>query len=218
MEKMEKDRAEEILQSLTIDQKIRLLNGVGSWNTYDADGKIPVISMSDGPHGLRHQTGEESYANINDSRKATCFPTASAIACSWNVEALEKMGAAIAKEALEEKVQLMLGCGMNIKRSPLCGRNFEYFSEDPYLSGELATAYVNGMQKEGESKRIMVTIWSDKEEEEEIRLKEKKWYQFYLFKGRIVKNEMRLENQWKSAIIKMDDGIKLPDDFEEREE
>ena len=149
MEKMEKDRAEEILQSLTIDQKIRLLNGVGSWNTYDADGKIPVISMSDGPHGLRHQTGEESYANINDSRKATCFPTASAIACSWNVEALEKMGAAIAKEALEEKVQLMLGCGMNIKRSPLCGRNFEYFSEDPYLSGELATAYVNGMQKEG---------------------------------------------------------------------
>ncbi len=142
-------KSEEILKSLNLDEKICLLNGVGSWNTFDAGGKIPVLSMSDGPHGLRHQTGEESYANINDSRRATCFPTASAAASSWNVDALRSMGSAIAKEALAEKVHIMLGCGMNIKRSPLCGRNFEYFSEDPYLTGELAAAYVDGMQKEG---------------------------------------------------------------------
>ena len=137
---------DEILKSLSIDEKIRLLNGVGTWNTFSADGKIPVISVSDGPHGLRHQTDTEDYADINDSKVATCYPTASAIASSWNTEAMKKMSSSIAAEALAENVQIVLGCGMNIKRSPLCGRNFEYFSEDPYLSGEMAAAFVNGMQ------------------------------------------------------------------------
>ncbi len=142
-------KAEDILKSLTIDEKIRLLNGVGSWNTFDADGKIPVVSMSDGPHGLRHQTGDEQVSNINDSVLATCFPTASAIACSWNEDAVREMAKAIAREAKAQKVQIMLGCGMNIKRSPLCGRNFEYFSEDPLLTGELASSFVLGMQENG---------------------------------------------------------------------
>ena len=137
-----------VLETLTLDEKIRLLNGVGSWETYDCNSKVPVISMSDGPHGLRRQTSGETYTNINDSNVATCFPTASAIASSWNTECASKMGKAIAKEAKAENVQIMLGCGMNIKRTPLCGRNFEYFSEDPLLSGKIAGAYVKGMQKE----------------------------------------------------------------------
>lgn len=139
---------ENVLSSLTLDEKIRLLNGVGSWNTFDCNGKVPVMSMSDGPHGLRRQSGNESYTDINDSNVATCFPTASALASSWNRQSAFKMGQAIAREAKAENVQIMLGCGMNIKRTPLCGRNFEYFSEDPFLSGQLAASYVKGMQGE----------------------------------------------------------------------
>ena len=139
---------EEILATLSLDEKIRLLNGVGNWDTFSADGKVPVISVSDGPHGLRHQTGKEAIGDINDSQLATCFPTACAIASSWNVEAARRMAAAIAKEAKAQNVQIVLGCGMNIKRSPLCGRNFEYFSEDPLLSGEMAAGFVQGMQSQ----------------------------------------------------------------------
>ena len=133
---------------MTKDEKIRLFNGNGNWQTFSADGKIPVITMSDGPHGLRKQLNSASLV-VTGAIQATCFPSASCIASSWDVSALELMGKKIAFEALKEGVHLMLGPGMNIKRSPLCGRNFEYFSEDPYLSGMLAAAYVNGMQKEG---------------------------------------------------------------------
>ena len=136
---------EEILATLSIDEKIRLLNGVGNWNTYSADGKVPVISVSDGPHGLRHQVVAD-INDINNSNIATCFPTACAISSSWNLDAAKKMAQAIATEAKAENVQIVLGCGMNIKRSPLCGRNFEYFSEDPLLSGEMAAGFVDGMQ------------------------------------------------------------------------
>ena len=139
--------ADQILSELSIDEKIRLLNGVGSWNTFDASGKIPVISVSDGPHGLRHQTGNEGVGDINNSNLATCFPTACAIASTWNAAATRRMADAIATEAKAENVQIVLGCGMNIKRSPLCGRNFEYFSEDPLVSGELAAGFVNGLQE-----------------------------------------------------------------------
>ena len=133
---------------MEISDKIRLFNGVGSWKTYTAKGTVPQIVMSDGPHGLRKQE-VENYADLNKSNVATCFPTASCIASSWNRDSLKRLGSEIAREALAENVHLVLGCGMNIKRSPLCGRNFEYFSEDPYLSGELAASYVDGMQKEG---------------------------------------------------------------------
>lgn len=133
---------------MNLQDKIRLFNGVGSWKTYTAHGTVPQITMSDGPHGLRKQE-VENYADLNKSNVATCFPTASCIASSWNRDSLKRLGSEIAREALAENVHLVLGCGMNIKRSPLCGRNFEYFSEDPYLSGELAASYVNGMQKEG---------------------------------------------------------------------
>lgn len=133
---------------MELKEKIRLFNGVGSWKTYTADGKIPQVIMSDGPHGLRKQE-VENYADLNKSNVATCFPTASCMASSWDKAALKLLGKSIAMEALSENVHLMLGCGMNIKRSPLCGRNFEYFSEDPYLTGTLASEYVKGMQENG---------------------------------------------------------------------
>lgn len=138
----------QVMNQLTTEEKARLLSGVGSWHTYDCNGKLPAIMMSDGPHGLRKQE-KEDFSDINRSEIATCFPTASAVASSWNTEAVAKMATAIAREALKEKVSIVLGCGTNIKRSPLCGRNFEYFSEDPFLSGTLATAYINAMQEQG---------------------------------------------------------------------
>ena len=134
-----------ILNSLTLKEKIRLLNGVGGWYTSDANGKLPKIMMTDGPHGLRKQG--QGQVDINDSIPSTCFPTASCIANSWDLDLIKEMAGAIANQALQEEVGIVLGCGMNIKRSPMCGRNFEYFSEDPLLAGSLATAYVDAMQK-----------------------------------------------------------------------
>jgi beta-glucosidase len=135
----------EILNSLTLKEKIRLLNGVGSWYTSDANGKLPKIMMTDGPHGLRKQG--EGQTDINDSLPSTCFPTASCVANSWDLEMIKAMANEIAEQALQEEVGIVLGCGMNIKRSPMCGRNFEYYSEDPLLAGSLATAFVDTMQK-----------------------------------------------------------------------
>lgn len=144
MKHNKKSSAEEILANLTIDEKIRLLSGVGGWYTYDANKKLPQIMMTDGPHGLRRQA--DNQLDINDSDKATCFPTASCIANSWDLNVVKTMSGAIADQALEKNVAMVLGCGTNIKRSPMCGRNFEYFSEDPLLAGSLATAYTDGMQ------------------------------------------------------------------------
>lgn len=135
-------------EGLSVDEKIRLFNGDGNWNSFSAGGRLPVITMSDGPHGLRMQ-GDENYADINNSREATCFPTASCSACSWNRKTLYEIGRGIALEAKKNGVNLLLGPGMNIKRSPLCGRNFEYFSEDPYLSGVCAASYTDGLQENG---------------------------------------------------------------------
>ncbi len=146
-------KAKLTLKNLTLDEKIRLLNGVGSWSTFDANGKLPVLKMSDGPHGLRKQD-EEKYSDINDSKISTCFPTASCLASSWNRDTVRDVAKTIGEEAVAENVDIVLGCGLNIKRSPLCGRNFEYFSEDPYLSGELAASYVNGLQSTGRGASI----------------------------------------------------------------
>lgn len=133
------------IDKLSSEEKVLLTCGDGHWRTHSV-GNIPVVTMSDGPNGLRKQT---DGANINDSETATCFPTACAVASSWNVENAQKVAAAIADEAIEKGVDIVLGPGVNIKRSPLCGRNFEYFSEDPVLAGHLACAYVNAMQQRG---------------------------------------------------------------------
>lgn len=140
------------LTQLSDEERMRLFNGVGSWNSYDAGGKIPSFSMSDGPHGLRKQDAiqeTEHYADLNRSRVATCFPTSSCMAASWDKSLLSELGKTIAEEAQCQQVDVVLGPGTNIKRSPLCGRNFEYFSEDPYLAGILAAEYINGMQALG---------------------------------------------------------------------
>ena len=136
-----------VLESLALDEKIRLLGGCGDWHTYDCHGKVPAIMMTDGPHGLR-KLEEEKVGDIEASKPATCFPTASALAASWNPKLVYDMGQAIAREAKKEQISIVLGCGINIKRSPLCGRNFEYFSEDPYITGKLATAYIQGVQSQ----------------------------------------------------------------------
>ena len=105
--------------------------------------------MTDGPHGLRKQGGKADHLGLNKSLPATCYPTAATLANSWDKEVINKVGTYLAQECLAEEVSIILGPGLNIKRHPLCGRNFEYFSEDPYLSGKLATALVKGIQAEG---------------------------------------------------------------------
>jgi len=138
-----------IISKLTLRQKARLCQGLDAWNTYPVDKLgIPKIMMTDGPHGLRKQFNEKS-AILASSVPATCFPTASATACSFDRNLLYDVGRAIGEEARDQDVSLVLGPGINIKRSPLCGRNFEYFSEDPLLSGEMGAAMVLGIQSTG---------------------------------------------------------------------
>ena len=134
------------VNSLSVAEKAKLTHGQGAWHTNSVNG-LPSIMMTDGPHGLRKQS--DSNNGINDSNRATCFPTASAVATSWNRANAAAIAEAIAEEAIAEDVSVVLGPGVNIKRSPLCGRNFEYFSEDPYLAGELATSFVSSMQSRG---------------------------------------------------------------------
>ncbi|SET46056.1 glycoside hydrolase family 3 C-terminal domain-containing protein [Stigmatella erecta] len=139
-------KAQTLVSQMTLEEKARLLSGNGSWTTHKVERLgIPSIFMADGPHGLRKALGP----NTADSVPATCFPTASALASSWNTELIRQVGAALAREAQANDVQLLLGPGINMKRSPLGGRNFEYFSEDPLLAGQLSAAYIQGVQGEG---------------------------------------------------------------------
>ncbi|MCH5153361.1 MAG: glycoside hydrolase family 3 C-terminal domain-containing protein [Clostridiales bacterium] len=137
---------ETFVSNLNVVEKATLTHGKGAWHTHSICG-LPSIMMTDGPHGLRKQA--DTNKGINDSNLATCFPTASAVATSWNRENARAIADAIATEAIAEDVSVVLGPGLNIKRSPLCGRNFEYFSEDPYLAGELGASYVSAMQAKG---------------------------------------------------------------------
>lgn len=137
----------EILSKLTLEQKANLCSGVDFWHTaaYEETG-LPDIMVSDGPHGLRKQDEEADHLGAAESIKAICFPTASAMACSFDKELLQTVGDALGEECVAEGVAVLLGPGTNMKRSPLCGRNFEYFSEDPYLAGELAASLIEGIQ------------------------------------------------------------------------
>lgn len=137
-------------RELTLEERAQLLAGESHWKTYAApNAGIPSLLLSDGPHGLRKQEGAQDCMGIAESRPATCFPTASALACSFDPELVERVGAAIGEEARRQGVDVVLGPGVNIKRHPLCGRNFEYFSEDPVVSGELGAAMVRGIQSRG---------------------------------------------------------------------
>ncbi len=139
-----------IIDQLTLEDKVALCSGADFFSTkpFEKYG-IPAISMADGPHGLRKQEAAADQLGVNKSMPSTSFPTASLSACSWDRDLLREMGAAIGEEALQEGVSIVLGPGVNIKRNPLCGRNFEYFSEDPYLAGELAVGWINGVQSRG---------------------------------------------------------------------
>lgn len=144
------DKIEEILGKMSLEDKIALCSGADFWRTktFEKYG-IRSLFMCDGPHGLRKQENEADMLGVNQSRPATCFPTAVTTGASWDPALLERIGAAIGEEARDQGVSLTLGPGANLKRNPLCGRNFEYFSEDPYLAGKLAAGYIRGMEAQG---------------------------------------------------------------------
>ena len=142
----------EIIKKMSIEEKAALMSGRDFWSTteYEQYG-IPSAFLSDGPHGLRKQAAASDHLGLNASVPATCYPTAATMANSWNEALGEKLGEYLGEEAAAQSVNVLLGPGMNIKRNPLCGRNFEYFSEDPLLAGKMAGAYVRGIQKNGVS-------------------------------------------------------------------
>ena len=139
-----------LLKKLTLEEKCAPLSGAETFKTRGMpEHGIPQIWLSDGPHGLRKQAGESDHLGLNPSVPATCFPTASAVANSWDAALGEEIGAALGEEAAAQEVSVVLGPGLNMKRNPLCGRSFEYFSEDPYLAGKLAAGYIRGIQSKG---------------------------------------------------------------------
>ncbi len=144
------EQVEQWMQELTVSEKCSLLSGSGFWHTQNIDRlNIPKMMLTDGPHGLRKQGDKEDHLGQNESVPATCFPSEAGLAASWNRELAYAQGRAIGVECRAEEVNVILGPGLNIKRSPLCGRNFEYFSEDPYLSSHLGSAYIQGAQSVG---------------------------------------------------------------------
>lgn len=140
----------ETIAKLSLEQKAALLQGKTTWETFAFPKQgIPAMFLSDGPHGLRKQEGAGDHLGLNASVPATCFPTAATMANTWDPDLGEELGEALGAEAAAHDVHVVLGPGLNMKRSPLCGRNFEYFAEDPYLAGKMAAAYVRGIQKSG---------------------------------------------------------------------
>ena len=143
----------EIVNKMTLEQKAAFVSGLDYWHTQGCkELGLPSINITDGPHGLRKKNENKKASEgigLGNSVPSTCFPPASATACSWDPELIEYMGKALADECLKEKVSVILGPGMNIKRAPTCGRNFEYFSEDPVLAGKMAAGLVKGVQSKG---------------------------------------------------------------------
>ncbi|MBR2100886.1 MAG: glycoside hydrolase family 3 protein, partial [Eubacterium sp.] len=143
----------EIIEKMSLEQKASFVSGFDYWHLEEApELGLPKIMVTDGPHGLRKQNTDKKTSNgigLGNSVPATCFPPAATSSCSWDPELLTKAGEAMGAECLKEQVSVLLGPGTNIKRSPVCGRNFEYFSEDPYLAGKCSAAVINGIQSKG---------------------------------------------------------------------
>ncbi|WP_261302059.1 glycoside hydrolase family 3 C-terminal domain-containing protein [Paenibacillus andongensis] len=141
----------QLLAQMTLEEKASLCSGLNFWRTKPIERLgIPSIMMTDGPHGLRKQQGGSGdHLGIGDSVPSTCFPSGAGLAASWDRDLIEKVGIALGEECQAEDVAIILGPALNIKRSPLCGRNFEYFSEDPYLSAEMAASHIRGVQSQG---------------------------------------------------------------------
>ena len=140
-----------IISQMTLEEKAKFCSGADEWHIEKLDRLgVPEVMMSDGPHGLRKKVKTEAASYYyGDTVKSTCFPSAAGLACSWNKELLYGLGEALAAEAKGEQISILLGPGINMKRSPVCGRNFEYFSEDPYLAGKLSAEYIKGVQAHG---------------------------------------------------------------------
>ena len=140
----------DLIKQMTLEEKASLMSGANFWNTKPVTRLgIPGMMLTDGPHGLRKQGGKADHLGLNKSIPATCYPSAAGLANTWDEALIEEMGRFLGLEAASEGVSVLLGPGVNIKRSPLCGRNFEYFSEDPYLSGKMAAALIRGIQSNG---------------------------------------------------------------------
>lgn len=140
----------EIVKKMSLEQKAAFVSGYDYWHLEECEELgLPKIMVTDGPHGLRKQNPDGDSVGLGNSYPATCFPPAATSSCSWDTELLTKQGEAMGRECLKEKVSVILGPGTNIKRSPVCGRNFEYFSEDPYLAGKCSAAVINGVQSNG---------------------------------------------------------------------
>lgn len=140
----------ELIKKMTLKEKASLMSGKDFWQTQDIERLgIKNMFLADGPHGIRKQTAAADHLGLNPSEPATCFPTAATVSNSWNEELAEKVGEYLGREAVVQRVNVLLGPGINMKRNPLCGRNFEYFSEDPYLAGKLAAGYIRGIQSHG---------------------------------------------------------------------
>ncbi|WP_025702280.1 glycoside hydrolase family 3 protein, partial [Paenibacillus forsythiae] len=139
-----------LIEQMTLEEKAGLCSGLDFWHTKGIGRLgIPSLMLTDGPHGLRKQSSSPDHLGLSDSVPATCFPSAAGLANSWDRGLIERIGQALGTECRAEDVSILLGPGANIKRSPLCGRNFEYFSEDPYLSSEMAAHHIMGVQSQG---------------------------------------------------------------------
>ena len=147
---MAENKCQELLKKMTLEEKASLCDGLDYWHSQPIERLgLKSIAFNDGPHGIRKKGNPEESTDLLKGVPAICFPTASATACSWDPDLIYKMGQALGDECLKEQVSVLLGPGTNIKRSPLCGRNFEYFSEDGILAGEMSAAFVNGVQSKG---------------------------------------------------------------------
>jgi len=172
------------VDALTLDERISLGSGATFWTTVGIPrAGVPSLSLCDGPHGIRKQTGTGEAFGIASSTPATCFPTASALASSWDVDLLEEVGRAIGLEAIDQDVNVVLGPGVNMKRNPLCGRNFEYYSEDPLLAGKLAAAWIRGVQSTGTGTSLKHFALNNQELGRmtvDVRVDERALHEYYL--------------------------------------
>ena len=156
---------QDLIDQLTLEEKASLVSGKDFWQTVNIDRvNIPSAFLSDGPHGVRRQAAAADHLGLNASIPATCYPTAATMANSWDPELGEGLGQRLGQEAAVQKVNVLLGPGLNMKRNPLCGRNFEYFSEDPYLAGKMAAGYVRGIQSNGISACVKHFACNNQEE------------------------------------------------------
>ncbi|MFF9542528.1 glycoside hydrolase family 3 C-terminal domain-containing protein [Streptomyces albidoflavus] len=169
---------------LSLSEKVALGTGASFWTTRSApEAGFPSLTLTDGPHGLRGQGEEGDHLGIQDSTRATCFPTAGALASSWDVELAGEVGRAIGAEAADQGVHVVLGPGVNMKRNPLCGRNFEYFSEDPFLAGKLAAAWIRGVQSTGTGTSLKHFALNNQELKRmttDVRVDERALHEYYL--------------------------------------